>query len=290
MSMTPEELERRRRVVGASEVGLLFGLPSYGGRTMSDLWWLKKFGTERESKGNASTALGTKLEPTILEMAEDKLGSKIIDRQRWVTRGCNAATLDGRVSDSGAVIDAKTSGILGPHRLDEWGESGSDDVPAMYLIQIQAQMLVAGEQLGYIAALIGGRGFDLFEIQPHAALMQAIETKSTEFIASLDGDTAPDEPPTLDTLKRLKRQPNKVIERSDELDNLWFEYQDMKASLKEYDKEVEARQRKLLAKLGDAEMAETRDGFITYYSQTTRYPARLPSESTFRVLRLKKGK
>jgi hypothetical protein len=30
--MSPEELERRRSVVGASEVGLLFGLPSFGGR------------------------------------------------------------------------------------------------------------------------------------------------------------------------------------------------------------------------------------------------------------------
>jgi hypothetical protein len=64
--MNEQELERRRPVVGASEVGLLFGLPAFGGRTASDLWYEKKFGTIRGGTGNASTNLGTKLEPVVL--------------------------------------------------------------------------------------------------------------------------------------------------------------------------------------------------------------------------------
>jgi len=104
--MTPEELSRRRSVVGASEVGLLFGLPSFGGRTVSDLWFEKKFGTVHGGKGNASTKLGNKLEPVVLEMAEERLGTLIVDRQKWVTRGSNGATLDGRAENSGAVVEA----------------------------------------------------------------------------------------------------------------------------------------------------------------------------------------
>lgn len=290
--LTPDDVawhERRRAVVGASEAALLFGIPGFGGRTISDLWFEKKYGS-LPSKGNPSTTLGMRLEPVVLEAAEERLGCRIIDRQKWVRHGHCAATLDGRCEDGGAIVEAKTSGILGPTHVDGWGPDGSDEILDGYMVQIQTQLLVTGAEMAYLAALIGGRGFAMFEIQPHAGLMQAIETKSTEFIASLDGDSAPPEPPTLDTLKRIRRQPNKVLERSDELDNLWFEYQDMKASLKEYDKEVESRQRKLLAAIGDAEAVETRDGLITYFSQTTRYPARLPSETTFRVLRFKKGK
>ena len=268
--MTPKELERRRKVVGASEVGLLFGLPSFGGRTVSDLWFEKKYGTSHGGKGNASTTLGTKLEPVILAEAEDRLGVKIVDRQKWVTLGCNGATLDGRVENNGALVEAKTSGILWRGDQSEWGEDGSDSVPDSYLVQVQAQLLVTGAKLAYLAALIGGRGFAMYQITPHSALMDAITTKATEFIASLGSDEPPEAPPQLETLKRIKRQPEKVVPYSDDIDQLWLELTEAKAGSKEAKETEETIQRKLLAKLGDAEAAECQGGLITYYEQSRK--------------------
>ena len=281
--------ERRRSVVGASEVGLLFGLPSYGSRTIADLWFQKKYGYEREPKGNASTALGNRLEPVILGMAEDHLGSRIIDRQRWCVKEAVGATLDGIVAADGAVIDAKTAGILGPSKLAEWGEDGSDDCPDNYVLQLQTQMIVTGAELGYIAALIGGRGFALFKIMPQAALMAAIEEKAMLFVESLRGELPPDEPPQLETLKRIRRQPNKVLDRSDDIEELWEQLTSAKSDAKATENIVEKIQRQLLAKLGDAEAAQTSGGMITYFEQTNKYPAKLASEVSFRVLRFKKG-
>jgi putative phage-type endonuclease len=283
----PEWHERRTAVVGASEVALLFGLESYGDKTVGDLWFEKKYGTNR-SKGNESTYWGNKLEQIVLDEAEQRLGTKIVDRQKWLRVGDVGATLDGRLESSGAVIDAKTSGIVGPGNLSSWGDEMTDSIPENYLVQIQAQLLVTGAELGYIAALIGNRGFSIFQIEPHAELMAAIQAKASEFIASLSGDIAPDEPPTLETLKRIKRQPNKIVPQTLELDELYSKFKEAQYDSKTAIDRKESLQRQILAKLGDAEAAECQDGLITYYEQSRKES--YVAASKFRVMRFKKGK
>lgn len=284
--MNEQELERRRPVVGASEVGLLFGLPAFGGRTVSDLWYEKKFGTVRGGSGNASTQLGTKLEPVVLEWAQERIGQPIVDRQKWVVVGNNGATLDGRVIDDGPVVEAKTSGVLW-RADDNWGLDGSDEVPENYLLQVQAQMLVTGAELAYLAALIGGRGFAMFEIARHGGLQDAIRDKSQEFISSLAGEVPPENPPQLETLKRLRRQPNKVMPRSDEFEQLRVQLEEAKATAKESDTKAFELQQRLLAMFGDAEAVECNGGLMTFYEQHRKES--VVKASSFRVLRFKKG-
>ena len=284
--MNEQELERRRLVVGASEVGLLFGLPSFGGRTASDLWYEKKYGVVFGGAGNASTRLGTKLEPVVLELAEERIGKPIVDRQKWIVSGSNGATLDGRVINDGPIVEAKTSGIL--WRADEsWGDDGSDDVPDLYLIQVQAQLLVSEAERGLLAALIGGRGFAMFEIARHAGLQDAIRQKSDAFIASLAGDVPPENSPQLETLKRLRRQPNKVLPRSDEFESLRLQLEEAKATAKEADGHAVELQQRLLAMFGDAEAVECNGGLMTFYEQHRKES--VVRASSFRVLRFKKG-
>lgn len=281
--MTPEELERRRTVVGASEAVLLFGLPAFGKRTISDLWYEKKYGVEKSGSGNASTKLGQRLEAVVLEAAEERLGVPIVDRQLWLTRDCNGATLDGRV-DERTIVEAKTSGLLGPSTLSQWGDDNSDDAPDQYLVQVQAQLLVTGAELAYLAALIGGRGFAMFKITPHAELQAAIAAKSADFIASLADDVAPPEPPQLDTLKRIRRQPNKVVTISDDLKE---RFDEAKANAKIAEETKELIQREVLAALGDAEVGECSSGRFTYFEQSRKES--FVAASSFRVLRFTKA-
>lgn len=286
---TPEWYENRRHVVTASECPLILGIPVYGGRTVSDLWWEKRYGVSKESKGNASTVMGTELEPNVLRFAESKLG-EIIDRQRWYENSPNGGTLDGRVADTGAVVEAKTSGVLGPSTQHLWGPDDSDEVLDQYLVQCQVQLIVTGAELAYLAALIGGRGYSMFQIRPDLKLQAIITQKSDEFLQSLADDNPPPEPPQLDTLKRIRREPNKVLPRSDRIDELRDRFESAKTSAKATEDAKELAQRELLALLGDAEAAEVDGGLLTYFEQTTRYPPKpLASESTYRVLRFKRG-
>lgn len=280
---TVEWTERHRSVVSASQIAMLFGVPVYGGRTVSDLWYEKKYGTVCASKGNKSTSLGSRLEPVLLDLAEEKFG-EIVERQAWYSRDLIGATLDGRVSESGEVIEAKTSGIVGPSKLAEWGEDGSDECPDQYLLQVQAQLFVTGAEAAHIVALIGGRGFATFTVEPQPSLFDAMQSKAEAFIASLSSDVAPTEPPQLETLKRLKRQPHSIVRVPHDLVD---EYREVTASAKAADAEKERVQRLLLAALGDAEAGDSGDGLWTYYEQSRKGFTVEPS--TFRVLRFKKN-
>ncbi len=281
----PQWHERRREVYTASDMGVLFGIPGFGGRTLSDVWYEKRFGLVGDSS-TASTRLGQRMEPLILDEAEVELQTKIIDRQMWCVDGQIGATLDGRCLSNGWPVEAKTSGLL--WRPDEeWGDGG-DEVPSAILLQVQAQILVTGADQAWVAAVIGGRGFVMYEVARHDGLISEMKRRTGEFIESLKTETPPVEPPQIETLKRLRRQPEKVLPRSDAIEELWSQFEEAKATAKASESEKERIQRLLLASLGDAEAAECTGGMLTYFEQTRKES--VTAASTFRVLRFKKGK
>ncbi len=79
-----------------------------------------------------------------------------------------------------------------------------------------------------------------------------------------------------------------MLPYSDDFDELRLRLEEAKATAKAGEKEVETLQRAVLARLGDCEAAECRGGMLTYFEQTNKYPAKLASETTFRVMRFKK--
>ena len=276
--------ERRREVVTASDMGVLFGLPGFGGRTLSDVWFEKRYGLVKDNS-TPSTRLGQRMEPLILDEAEMSLGP-IVDRQEWFRNGIIGATIDGRCVSSGEVVEAKTSGLLWKPD-EEWGD-GADEVPSAILLQVQAQLFATEATNGHVAAIIGGRGFVLYAIERHDGLIADMERRAAALIASLANDTPPAEPPQLETLKRLRRQPAKVLPRCDEIEELYEQLEAAKALSKASKEDSEHIQRKLLALLGDAEAAECRGGLLTYYEQSRKES--FVAASTFRVLRFAKGK
>lgn len=278
--------ERRREVYTASDMGVLFGLPGFGGRTLSDVWFEKQYGLV-EDKSTASTRLGQKMELIILDEAETEMDCRIIDRQAWRSIGQIGATLDGCRQIDGKPVEAKTSGLLWKPDA-EWGDGG-DDVPSAIYLQVQAQIYVTEKDEGFVAAVIGGRGFKCYPIPRHDPLIVDMQQRVSSFMASLANNEPPEEPPQLETLKRIRRQPNKVLPRTDDIESLYLQLEEAKADAKATEQHKEKIQRQLLTLLGDAEAAETSGGLITYFEQTNKYPAKLASETTFRVLRFKKG-
>lgn len=279
----PQWHERRREVYTASDMGVLFGFPGFAGRTLSDVWFEKRYGL-KEDKSTASTRLGQKMESIILDEAETTLGP-IVSRQEWRVKGQIGATLDGLCQSDGRPVEAKTSGLLWKPD-QEWGDGG-DEVPSAIVLQVLAQILVTDADLGYVPAIIGGRGFMMYEVPRADALIADMQRRVGDFMISLGIDEPPEAPPTLETLKRLKRQPNKVLPRSDEFDELIMRFDSAKESAKEADGAKELLQREILARMADCEAAECYGGRMTYFEQSRKES--FVSASTFRVLRFKKG-
>jgi hypothetical protein len=107
-------------------------------------------------EGNASTRWGTAFEDAIIKLTEDKLNTKIVDREvlcihpkyKFITchpDGC----IDGK---PGLLYEGKTTTIYSYN--SEWGEPGTDRIPLIYQIQVQHNLIVTGLKKAIVSVLV----------------------------------------------------------------------------------------------------------------------------------------
>lgn len=280
--LSPFELERRRQFLTATDIPAILGVGKY--KNAADVY-LEKTQAFTPWDGNDATRAGNLLEPAILEWARTRLGP--INEGDWCVHenGINACTLDGRLP-SGDVVECKSHGIVGPADWDAWGKEGTDDIPDVYAIQVQTQMLVTGAARTWIPALIGGRGFVLYTMERHAGIQELILEASARFWKWVqDREPPTGDAPHLETMKRMARISGKVVDIEDQLA---AEYLRTCEACKAADEAKEAATEALMAAVGDAEGAKWSGGEFTYKQQTRK--AFTVEAATFRVLRHKRQK
>lgn len=171
--LTQAQLAARASGIGASEVAAALGLSRYV--TPIELY-LRKRGelpppeeTLPMRFGNAAEAFildeFQRCHPTFaLARAPDTMrrGPLLAHLDAWVPAQCN--------------VQAKTA-----RTREGWGESGSPDVPQDYLLQVQAEMLLAGVPVSYVPVLFGGADYDEFIIAADRELQELIEGGVREF-------------------------------------------------------------------------------------------------------------
>ena len=297
--LTPEQKEERKKFLGSSDAPAIVGVdPS---RTPYDVWADKANQIERrEPKGNRAMDAGLVLEDSVLRWAEMKLERPIVrDLQGRAGRmilhpnGIMAANLDGIILDGEpAIVEAKTSGIVGHLRWDDWGEEDSEDVPDRVLAQVAHQFAVVRASMeldvrtAYVPALLGGRGFVMFQLRYVPELVEGIvEAEESFWRKHVVTKIAPEDLPSFSTLRALRRVPDKVAEIPNEI---VLEWKDKKALEQLAKQAKEDAERTLLLAFGDAEVAEWEGGVITYRKQIRK--EHLVPESAFRSLREGKKK
>lgn len=283
MSLTQEDKERRRKFITATDAVALMGASPW--TNAGDIFIQKTQGIDWFS-GNAATDAGLRLEDVVLGWASERLGP--LNPGDWCVHenGINAATLDSRTAN-GDIVEAKTTGIVGPGSPSQWGEEGTDEIPDYYIVQVQAQMLVTGAARAFVPALIGGRGFAMFVVLANRDLQEVIRESSEQFWRENVMAGVPPEGvrPSLEILKRMRRDPGKVESVADELAE---EYLALTRVAKDASDQAEKCKAQLIASLGDAEGGKWSGGMFTFYEQSREGYVVKPS--TYRVLRHTKAK
>lgn len=283
MSLTREELERRRSFVTATDVAAILGANPPKWPNAVDVFLSKTRGVFKPT--NDAMEAGSLLEPSIIAWASTKLGTLYPGDWRVAENGINAATLDAETADK-LVVEAKSTGITGPGSPHQWGEEGTDQIPRYYLLQVHAQLLVTGAPMAYVPALIGGRGFVMYQVHRSQALCDRIAEISEQFWREhVLTRIPPVGTPHLETLKYLKRESGATVEINDDLAAAYLE---ASAALKEAKDAEESAKAALIASLGTAEVGKWSGGEFTYHMQTRK--AHEVKESTFPVLRMEAAK
>lgn len=176
MGFTKEQLEERKRGIGASEAAAVLGLNPY--RTPLEVWMQKK--GLIETIETPAMRLGTRLEPVIAEMYQEATGLELATTRTilYPKNPIIFATPDRIVKGRHKGLEIKTANA---RMAEQWGEEGTDEVPHYYLIQCILCMAVTDLQEWDLAALIGGSDFRIYTIHRDIGLENAIIERLLEW-------------------------------------------------------------------------------------------------------------
>lgn len=264
-------LAARNKGIGGSDAGIIMGSNPW--KSPYQLWLEKTGQVEPEDISQKDAVYwGTVLEPLVAKRFSEITGKKV---ERCGTLQNNEApwmlaNIDRLVLGESAGLEIKTTNAF---RSAEWD---GDRLPDSYYWQCQHYMMTTGLPLWYIAVLIGGQDFRWKEIPRNEEDIKELYLREEEFwnvnvlqhvMPGIDGSDC--------TREALKEQyPGGDMEEIDlpaDVDTLLILRMDAKSTVESGKAQMQAIDNKLMALMGNHELAATPAGArITYKSQAGR--------------------
>jgi len=294
MPITAKQKELRKNHIGGSDLAAICGMDEY--KNAYDVYLEKTGKLEEDERENEAMKAGTYLEDGVLKFAEERLGKLVRNQYRsakdkGIPIGTNidaivVEPLNGE-ENKGDPVEAKTSQLYYYHgSSSQWGKEDTDEVPSRTIIQCHAQMICTDTEICHVPALVGGKGLVMYHVPLDIELKKMLEEKAVYFWNEhVLKDIPPDDViPSLDVVKRVRREPGTVVSVPDDIVRNWLNAKELANQADKQKKEAEAI---LKAALGTAEGATCESGMVTYLQQHCKGYKTKPS--TYRVLRFKKG-
>ena len=162
--LSHEQIEERRIGLGGSDIGPVLGLSPW--TSPLDIY-NSKLGLvpDRDLSDIEAVHFGNVLEDTIAKEYARRTGSRVRRRNQRIVHPQHpwmAANIDRSVDGEKKVLECKNSSEW---MSGSWGESGSDEVPDAYLVQVAWYMTILGYDRADLAALIGGNQLRIFHFE-----------------------------------------------------------------------------------------------------------------------------
>lgn len=199
MKLTRKDwLAARRNGIGGSDAAAAVGLSPWV--TRLELYY-DKIGEAPEREENDDMRRGTILEPAVRQMYADATGyqvvvpENIVHSQRWPFALVN---LDGLAPEAGRILECKTA-----RDRRGWGEPGSDEIPMVYMIQVQHAMAVLGDYDRADVAVLFGSDFEfaIYPIEADLDFQELLMDNEARFWECVESRTPPEPAFTANDLK-----------------------------------------------------------------------------------------
>lgn len=177
--ITEAQRAARNGFIGASDAAAGMGINAY--KTPYDLWLDKTDQQSEFFESNEFTYWGNVLEPVVANRLAEVTGLKLRKHGKTIIAKdypFMGSHLDYKVTGEPIVVEIKTGGYF---TKDNWGASGTDQIPDNYLIQVHHQMICTGYKKALVAVLLGGQEFRYYQVDFDADLAQLIIEKLTAF-------------------------------------------------------------------------------------------------------------
>ena len=173
-----EWLKWRKRGIGGSDVSCLLGINKW--KSEIELWLDKTNQTNEPAEENEAMQWGNIMEPIIRNHFAEVMNKPVVEVKAMLQHPqypYMLADVDGlTVDDAGnpAILEIKTAS---EYKRSEWEE----DIPTYYQTQVQHYLCVTGIAKAYVAVLIGGNSFKVYEVDADMEIQSMLVTLEQEF-------------------------------------------------------------------------------------------------------------
>ena len=178
-------LQERMTGIGGSDAAAVLGLSKW--KTPLQVYQEKR-GELLPQEDNESMLWGRELEPVIRQQYANRNNRTVslpASMLRHPKYEFMVANVDGVTNDN-RLLEVKTA-----RSAKEWGETGTDQVPQAYLIQVQHYLAVTQLSVADVVVLIGGSDYREYEIEADKELQEMIIEGEAVFWANVLSSTPP---------------------------------------------------------------------------------------------------
>lgn len=173
-----EWLKYRKQGIGGSDVAAILGISKW--KSAIDLWLDKTNQTDDIAEENEAMQWGNIMEPVIRKHFAEVTGKKVVEVHAMLQHPkypFMLADVDGVTTDdkgNPAILEIKTAS---EYKRGDW----EDGVPAYYETQVQHYLFVTGVKKAYVAVLIGGNCFKVFEVDADTEIRKMLVAVEKDF-------------------------------------------------------------------------------------------------------------
>lgn len=192
MLSNDEFLKARPRGIGGSDVAAMLGLSPY--KTPVQLWAEKVSKNDLPLRQGLELRFGHHLEPLVADAYERATGLHTVTHAGPIfhpVHGFMFASVDRLVINTSDEV-AEANGVVTADRVlecktasvfnrSEWGEVGTDQIPAHYLLQCAWYLAVTGCERADIAVIIGNADFRVYTLWRDPRLEALLISHATRF-------------------------------------------------------------------------------------------------------------
>lgn len=192
--LSAKQLEERKEYIGGSDAAIICGLSPF--RNVIDLWQEKVGQVEApDLSENPYVKAGNFLEKAIINWFESETGFvvwKPLDTMFHRDHKFMAANVDGIIQvDEGKspsyILEVKTASSD-----KDWGETGTDQIPQHYRLQIAHYLAVYDLPKAYVAVLIRGVDFRYYVIERNEKLENVLIKREKAFWYCVENNMPPE--------------------------------------------------------------------------------------------------
>jgi putative phage-type endonuclease len=251
-----EWLNERRKGIGGSDAAAICGVSPY--RTPLQVWEDKR-GLSGVMPDNDAMLWGRILEPAVRQRYADVTGRAVRVPEGILQHpqfNFMLANIDGFTDDKRGV-EVKTAASP-----KEWGDPGTDEIPLLYIFQVQHYMTITGFAVFDVPVLIGGRDFRIYEVPADNELQEMLVEKEAAFWKMVQEATPPEPVNYEDVLRRFRQSKAETITATGGIVDSVNQLRHVREELKKIEADEEALKTYILGQMKEADTLIDVDGSV----------------------------